>query len=78
MHAGMTIFWLEQISRAATNPSVVVKAMDIEAQCDLNFRDCLIIAAAQLAGCDTLYSEDMLDGQVFEGRLTVINPFSRS
>ena len=37
MHAVMTIFWLEQISRAATNPSVVVKAMDIEAQCDLNF-----------------------------------------
>lgn len=60
------------------NPAVVLKAMDIEAQCNLNFWDCLIIAAAQLAGCDTLYSEDMQDGQVFEGRLTVINPFSRS
>jgi predicted nucleic acid-binding protein len=36
-----------------------------------------ILAAALLAGCETLYSEDMQDGQVFEGRLTVVNPFSR-
>ena len=24
---------------------------------------------------DTLYSEDLQDGQMFEGRLTVMNPF---
>lgn len=59
------------------NPAVVQKAMDIEAQYNLNFWDCLIIATAYLAGCDTLYSEDIQDGQVFEERLTVINPFSR-
>jgi predicted nucleic acid-binding protein len=35
------------------------------------------LAQELMAGCDTLYSEDMQDGQVFEGRLTVINPFSR-
>lgn len=29
--------------------------------------DALIVAAALTAGCDTLYSEDMQDGQVFEG-----------
>ena len=28
------------------------------------------------AGCDTLYSEDMQDGQVIEGRLRIANPFS--
>lgn len=37
--------------------------------------DALIVAAALLAGCDTLYSEDMQHGQVFEGQLTVVNPF---
>ena len=58
------------------NPAVVQKAMAIEAQHGLNYWDCLIIAAALLAGCDTLYSEDMQEGQVFEGRLTVVNPFS--
>jgi len=35
----------------------------------------LIVAAALLADCDTLYSEDMQHGQVFDGRLTIINPF---
>lgn len=37
--------------------------------------DALIIAAALLADCDTLYSEDMQHGQVFESSLTIINPF---
>jgi predicted nucleic acid-binding protein len=38
--------------------------------------DALIMAAALLAGCGTLYSEDMQSGQVIGGRLTIRNPFS--
>ena len=38
--------------------------------------DCLIIASALEAGCATLYSEDMQDGQVVEGTLTIRNPFA--
>ena len=37
--------------------------------------DSMIVASALLAGCDTLYSEDMHHGLVIEGRLTIINPF---
>jgi predicted nucleic acid-binding protein len=37
--------------------------------------DSLILAAALAAGCDTLFSEDLQHGQVFDGQLTVINPF---
>ena len=37
--------------------------------------DAMIVAAALLAGCNTLMSEDMQDGQVLEGRLRVRNPF---
>jgi predicted nucleic acid-binding protein len=37
--------------------------------------DALIIAAALEAGCDTLFSEDLHDGQVIDGRLTIRNPF---
>jgi predicted nucleic acid-binding protein len=37
--------------------------------------DGLIAAAALEAECDTLYSEDMQDGQVIEGRVTIRNPF---
>ena len=35
----------------------------------------LIIAAALLADCDVLYSEDMQHGQIFNNQLTVVNPF---
>lgn len=37
--------------------------------------DAMIVAAALLTRCATLYSEDMQDGQVIDGRLTMRNPF---
>ena len=37
--------------------------------------DALIVAAALRAGCDTLWSEDMQDGAVIDGRLRIVNPF---
>ncbi len=37
--------------------------------------DATIVAAALQSGCSILYSEDMQDGQVIEGRLTIRNPF---
>ena len=37
--------------------------------------DGTIIASALMAGCTTLYSEDMQDGQVIERKLAVRNPF---
>lgn len=36
--------------------------------------DSMILAAAQLAGCTTLYTEDMHNGQVIGG-LTIRNPY---
>lgn len=36
--------------------------------------DCLLVAAANLAGCRYLLTEDMAHGAVFEG-MTLINPF---
>jgi predicted nucleic acid-binding protein len=38
--------------------------------------DSLIVAAALLAECETPYSEDLQHRQVFDDRLTVINPFA--
>ena len=37
--------------------------------------DGLIAASALEAECDALYSEDLQDGQMIEGRLMVRNPF---
>jgi predicted nucleic acid-binding protein len=42
----------------------------------LGIFDANIIAAAVLASCDTLYSEDMHDGLVIDG-LTIRNPFAK-
>ena len=39
--------------------------------------DCLLVAAASLAGCRYFLTEDMAHGVVFEG-LTLINPFRTS
>jgi predicted nucleic acid-binding protein len=41
----------------------------------LNVYDGLIVAAAQLAGCDVLFSEDMHDGLVVDG-VTIRNPYT--
>lgn len=41
----------------------------------LSMYDALIVAAALLAGCKTLYSEDMQHGQAIERQLTIHNPF---
>jgi predicted nucleic acid-binding protein len=37
--------------------------------------DAMISASALHAQCNTLWSEDMQDGMVLEGRLRVVNPF---
>jgi predicted nucleic acid-binding protein len=41
----------------------------------LSIYDSTIVASAILAECDTLLSEDMHDGLVVDGRLTIRNPF---
>lgn len=38
--------------------------------------DAMIVASALIAGCTILWSEDMQDGLVVEGRLRIVNPFA--
>ena len=47
----------------------------IAAQYQFHIYDALVAAAALEAGCTTLYSEDLQDGQVIDGCLTIRNPF---
>ena len=42
----------------------------------LSVYDSMIVAAALLAGCETLYSEDMQDGLLIDRRLRIRNPFA--
>jgi predicted nucleic acid-binding protein len=49
-------------------------ALAIAKRFGFHIYDAAIIAAAKLAGCTTLWSEDMQDEQVIEG-VTIRNPF---
>lgn len=53
-------------------------AFKIASTYQFNFWDSLIIAAALQSDCLQLYSEDMQDGLVIEGKLRIINPFLHS
>lgn len=55
-----------------------VDALRIAQRYGLHFYDALVVASALAADCDTLYTEDLQDGQVIDGRLTIRNPFRRS
>jgi predicted nucleic acid-binding protein len=52
----------------------ILEALDIESRYQISFWDALVIQAAQAAGADVLYSEDLSHGQVF-GTARVVNPF---
>ena len=41
----------------------------------ISYWDAAIVAAAQASGCDLVYSEDLNDGQDYDG-VTVVNPFT--
>ena len=48
----------------------------IAAQYGYHIYDALVAAAALSADCMTLYTEDLQDGQVIDGHLTIRNPFT--
>lgn len=51
------------------------RGIDLVRRHRLNVYDAMIVAAAVLGGCTTLYSEDMHDGLVIDG-LTIRNPYA--
>ncbi|MFT3882040.1 MAG: PIN domain-containing protein [Gemmatales bacterium] len=54
---------------------LVREAMSLHQRFQLSYWDSAILVAAKQLGCSTVYSEDLNDGQDYDG-VTVINPFS--
>lgn len=50
------------------------RALEVAERWRFAFYDALVVAGALAAGCRTLYSEDLQDGQKVEG-MTIVNPF---
>jgi predicted nucleic acid-binding protein len=59
----------------AVVPDLILAAAALHASASLSFWDALVIAAAQSAECDELWSEDLQTGRSF-GRLRIVNPFA--
>ena len=62
------------LPRAAESEGLLDRGMEIKERCGIQFYDALIVASAEAAGCDTIYSEDMADGAVY-GSVRIVNPF---
>lgn len=54
------------------------RGLNIAQRYKLSVYDAMIAASALLAGCEKLYSEDMQDGLLIDGRLQVCNPFAEA
>jgi predicted nucleic acid-binding protein len=54
------------------------KGIEVAAKFGFSVYDSMIVASALVAGCKTLYSEDLQHQQIIDGTLTIVNPFSSS
>ncbi len=53
---------------------LVLDAIDTKQRFGISYWDAAIVTAARKMGCQTVYSEDLNDGQNYDG-VTVVNPF---
>lgn len=51
------------------------EGMRIRQRYGFSWWDSLLVATALETGCTVLYSEDLQDGQLIDGRLRIVNPF---
>jgi len=58
----------------AVDLELILAAVDLHRLDSISFWDALVVRAAERAGCELLYSEDLQDGRCY-GRLRVCNPF---
>ena len=57
-----------------TTLALVSRAMAAAQRFQISYWDAAIVEGARAAGCDVLLTEDLHDGQLFDG-LKVVNPF---
>jgi predicted nucleic acid-binding protein len=56
-------------------PESVLQALEIEVRHKISFWDALVLQAAESAGADVLYSEDLTSGHHY-GTIQVVNPLA--
>jgi predicted nucleic acid-binding protein len=64
----------EQFEVVQITPAIIRAGLDLNQTRSVGFYDALIIASAQIAGCNVLFSEDLNTGEVIAG-VQLLNPF---
>ena len=64
----------ESFEVVAVTPALIRQAVDLRFTRSLSYYDALIVASAITAGCATLYSEDLNNGERID-QIQLINPF---
>ncbi|MDA8139203.1 MAG: PIN domain-containing protein [Desulfobacteraceae bacterium] len=64
---------LDRLETVIITPAIIKEAIDCAIINRLSFWDSLIIAAAESAKCDILWTEDLKDGQIVRG-VRIVNP----
>jgi predicted nucleic acid-binding protein len=78
--AAQALEWIEQwmaFPCQAVDHQLVRIAIEQTERYMISYWDAAILVAAEALGAETVYSEDLNDGQQY-GRVTVVNPFSPS
>jgi predicted nucleic acid-binding protein len=68
---------LSSIKVITPDAGLVRRAVEAQSLYKLHFYDCMIVAAAERAGCERIWSEDLNASQMYFG-VTVANPFAKS
>ena len=58
--------------------NTIQKALALHNKYGYRYYDCLILSSAVINDCKILYSEDMQHNQIIDGKLKIVNPFSRT
>jgi predicted nucleic acid-binding protein len=66
---------IDSVSVAGMSLHTIESCLFLKEKYCYSWWDSLILASALETDCETVYSEDMQDGQLIEDQLTIRNPF---
>jgi len=69
------ITWLPYCELCLFQPAIYTDALNLIQKYQFQMFDAIIVASAIQSSCSVLYSEDMQNNLVVDGRLKIINPF---
>ena len=64
-----------QCTMITIDEQTIKQTLRLHSKYGYNYFDCLMIASALGSNCRYLITEDLADGQVIDGRLTIVNIF---